>query len=134
MSSINIPWTSTESAARSGEFGWSGIAVDALPEYTESWKKRRPKSTYLNYLVTDHADSVEPFYRSELPGISAVEKPLVGPAGNPRSFKEIQVPTNTLTRILDEVLAQPFDGLIVGHGTPIATGGRDALAAAYAWL
>ena len=37
-------------------------------------------------------------------------------------------------RSLDEVLAQPFDGLIVGHGTPIATGGRDALAAAYAWL
>ncbi len=37
-------------------------------------------------------------------------------------------------RSLDEVLAQPFDGLIVGHGTPITTGGRDALAAAYAWL
>jgi hypothetical protein len=37
-------------------------------------------------------------------------------------------------RSLDEVLARPFDRLIVGHGTPLAAGGRDALAAAYRWL
>jgi len=104
---------------------WSGIAVDALPEYAESWKKRRPKSTYLNYLVTDHADSVQPFYRSELPGISAVEKPLTGPAGNPRSFEEIQVPTNTLTRILDEHGIETIDFMtmdIEGHEPPALRG------------
>jgi hypothetical protein len=37
-------------------------------------------------------------------------------------------------RSLDAVLALPFDRLVVGHGEPIATGGREALAAAYAWL
>ncbi len=37
-------------------------------------------------------------------------------------------------RSLDELLALPFDHLIVGHGTPLATGGREALAAAYTWL
>ena len=37
-------------------------------------------------------------------------------------------------RSLDEVLAQPFDRLIVGHGAPLAAGGRDALAAAFSWL
>ncbi len=37
-------------------------------------------------------------------------------------------------RSLDEVLAQPFDRLIVGHGAPLTTGGRDALAAAFSWL
>jgi hypothetical protein len=37
-------------------------------------------------------------------------------------------------RSLDAVPARPFDRLIVGHGTPIASGGREALAAAYAWL
>jgi hypothetical protein len=37
-------------------------------------------------------------------------------------------------RSLDEVLALSFDGLIVGHGTPLATGGREAVAAAYTWL
>ena len=37
-------------------------------------------------------------------------------------------------RSIDAVLAEPFDGLIVGHGTHLVTGGRDALAAAYTWL
>ncbi len=37
-------------------------------------------------------------------------------------------------RSLDEVLALPFDRLIVGHGAPLAAGGRDALASAYSWL
>ncbi len=37
-------------------------------------------------------------------------------------------------RSLDEVLARPFDRVIVGHGTPLATGAREALATAYAWL
>ncbi len=37
-------------------------------------------------------------------------------------------------RSLDELLGHPFEGLIVGHGTPIETHGRDLLAAALAWL
>jgi hypothetical protein len=37
-------------------------------------------------------------------------------------------------RSLDELLALPFDRLIVGHGTPLGAGGREAIAAAYTWL
>jgi hypothetical protein len=37
-------------------------------------------------------------------------------------------------RSLDDVLARGFDRLVVGHGAPIAAGGREALAAAYGWL
>lgn len=37
-------------------------------------------------------------------------------------------------RSLDELLALPFERLIVGHGAPIATGGREGIAAAYGWL
>jgi hypothetical protein len=37
-------------------------------------------------------------------------------------------------RSVDELLALPFDRLIVGHGAPLAAGGREALAAAYSWL
>ena len=39
-----------------------------------------------------------------------------------------------LRRSVDELLALRFDGLIVGHGAPLATDGRKALAAAYIWL
>jgi hypothetical protein len=37
-------------------------------------------------------------------------------------------------RSLDELLALRFESLVVGHGAPLAAGGRDALAAAYTWL
>lgn len=37
-------------------------------------------------------------------------------------------------RSVDELLALPFDGLVMGHGEPLGAGARDALAAAYAWL
>jgi hypothetical protein len=37
-------------------------------------------------------------------------------------------------RSLDDLLARPFDRLIVGHGAPVVAGAREALAAAYAWL
>lgn len=37
-------------------------------------------------------------------------------------------------RSLDAVLALPFDRLVVGHGGPLRSGGKEALARAYAWL
>lgn len=37
-------------------------------------------------------------------------------------------------RSLDAILASPFDRLVPGHGAPITTDARAALAAAYAWL
>lgn len=37
-------------------------------------------------------------------------------------------------RSVDRVLERASDRLVMGHGEPLATGGRDALAAAYAWL
>lgn len=37
-------------------------------------------------------------------------------------------------RSIDRLLDAGFQRLIVGHGAPITTGARDALAAAYAWL
>jgi len=42
--------------------------------------------------------------------------------------------TAAARRSLDVLLALPFDSLIVGHGAPLAAGGREALAAAYTWL
>jgi hypothetical protein len=37
-------------------------------------------------------------------------------------------------RCVADVLARPFDRLVVGHGTPLAAGGHEAFAAAYGWL
>jgi FkbM family methyltransferase len=95
------------------QLGWSGIAIDALPEFEPSWKKRRPKSKFFNYLITDHSDSREPFYRSELKGISSIRKPVTGPAGNERAFEEIQVPTITLTDLLEQNGVSKIDFLSI---------------------
>src|SRR3989304_4592838 len=107
--------------------GWSGIAVDALPEYEARWKRRRPKSMFFNYLITDHDDTVEPFYRSELPGISSIRKPLKGPGGDDLTFEEIQVPTITLTRLLEPNRGSTIDFLsVVLDGVePLALVGSD---------
>jgi hypothetical protein len=37
-------------------------------------------------------------------------------------------------RSLDELLAHPFDRIVVGHGAPLTASGPEALAAAYSWL
>jgi hypothetical protein len=37
-------------------------------------------------------------------------------------------------RGIEQVLERPFERLVMGHGAPLETGGREALAAAYRWL
>jgi hypothetical protein len=37
-------------------------------------------------------------------------------------------------RSVDEVLALPFERVVLGHGAPLESGARDAIAAAYGWL
>lgn len=37
-------------------------------------------------------------------------------------------------RRLDELLAMPFDRLVVGHGAPVVSDAREALESAYSWL
>ena len=95
------------------QLDWSGIAIDALPEYEPGWKLRRPRSQFFNYLVTDHSDTVESFYRSELKGISSVQKSLKGPAGKELALEEIHVPTTTLNRLLEQNEVSKIDFLSV---------------------
>jgi hypothetical protein len=46
------------------------------------------------------------------------------------SFSDKRAARNSV----EDVLGREFDRLVVGHGAPLATGGRAALAAAYGWL
>ena len=82
--------------------GWSGIGVDALPEFARKWRRNRPASKFFNFLVTDHAGTSEPFFRAELKDISSAEKPTRVLDGRPLKSEEIRVPTITLTRLLEQ--------------------------------
>ena len=82
------------------ELGWSGIGVDALPDYANGWQRERPSSRFFNYLVTDHPGPPEKFFRSELPGISSIA-PRKTFSGREVQYTEIRVPTTTLTKLLE---------------------------------
>jgi FkbM family methyltransferase len=108
---------------------WTGIGVDALPEMADKWRRKRPKSRFFNFIVTDHAGTLDPFYRTEAWGISSVNKPATGPGGRPVSSKEIMVPTTTLTQLLERNGVERIDLLsmdIEGH-EPKALAGFDIL-------
>jgi FkbM family methyltransferase len=92
--------------------GWSGIGVDALPDYAEAWKRERPKSLFANYIVSDHSGSVETFYRSELQGLSSV-KPKRTFSGRELKYERIRIPTITLTKLLDDNRVSKVDLLSI---------------------
>jgi FkbM family methyltransferase len=104
---------------------WSGIGVDALAEYAEAWKTKRPRSRFFGLLVSDHADTMDRFYRSELRGISSVNPDRTGPAGDVIKADEIRVPTTTLDRLLEKNGVTHIDFLsmdIEGHELPALAG------------
>jgi FkbM family methyltransferase len=107
--------------------GWSGIAVDALPEFAPAWRRKRPRSRFFNFYVSDHAGTVEPFYRAALRGTSSGRKDQLGPGGKEMASEELQVPTTTLNKLLDTNAVGHIDFLsmdIEGH-EPAALAGFD---------
>lgn len=112
------------------ELGWSGIGVDALPEFAPAWERKRPRSKFFSFFVSDHSDTVEPFYRSQFKGTSSGRAPdgqLKGPGGKPVRTEEIQVPTTTLDKLLDGNGVTQIDYLsmdIEGY-EPVALAGFD---------
>jgi len=106
------------------DLGWSGIAVDALPDYAAAWKRRRKRSRFLQYAVTDQADGVISFFRSELLGISML-RPAQEHLDKGVKFEEIKVPTSTLTLLLDNAGVARVDFLsmdIEGSEVPALAG------------
>lgn len=106
--------------------GWSGIGVDALPELAPKWKRRRPKSKFANFLVTDRSGGEEIFHRADdMSDISSVEKLEKDPGGAPVKLTEIKVPIITLTKLLDDHGIKQIDFLsmdIEGHEPPALAG------------
>jgi FkbM family methyltransferase len=109
--------------------GWSGIAVDALPEMEPKWRRNRPASRFFNYIVTDHADTIESFYRVEerARDISSIYKPDLDPSRNRVRSEEIRVPTITLTKLLERSGVSSIDllSMDIEGAEPLALAGFD---------
>jgi FkbM family methyltransferase len=86
--------------------GWKGIAVDALASYASGYAEHRPRTTFLNYLVTDRAKGKQKFYEATgLTEISSVDKQVAEEQlrllKNEAPVVELEVPTTTLTEVLE---------------------------------
>lgn len=77
--------------------GWSGLAVDGLADYAEGWRTSRPRSKFLNFLVTERSDNLEKFYKAGIWGRSTAEKDF---AKDLNVIGELQVPGITLDDLL----------------------------------
>lgn len=81
--------------------GWSGVAVDALPEFGPDYAAHRPKTRFVAMFASDVGDSSVEFFvpdRNHLVASSNREFTVRhGAEGKPR-----QVPTTTLNTVLDQ--------------------------------
>jgi FkbM family methyltransferase len=96
------------------QLGWSGVAIDALAEYGDDYRRYRPRTTFVNALVTDRARGVQSFYRADgFPEVSSVSRQLA--EAQAREFtdggaiSERRVPTTTLDAVLDKLGIRDLD-------------------------
>ncbi len=102
--------------------GWGGIGVDGLPDFAPSWKESRPRSVFLNFLVTERSDELEKFYKVGVWGLSTAEKDL---AKDLTVVGEIQVPGITLDDLLARQGVTELDFLSIdveGHQQEVLAG------------
>lgn len=91
------------------QLGWSGIAIDALDEFAADYATHRPRTRFVAMFASDVADSSVQFFVPDNNLVSSASREFTaryGAAGKPR-----QVPTTTLTEVLDQAGIQKIDYL-----------------------
>jgi FkbM family methyltransferase len=120
--------------------GWSGVAIDAQPQFAAAYAVRRPKTKFFAYIVTDHSGTEESFY---LAGALSSTKDshvadlvkMAGTSVSPENAKkatdteltEVKVPTITLNKLLDDngITKVDFLSMDIEQGEPAALAGFD---------
>ena len=80
--------------------GWSGIGVDAQAKVREGYEKHRPRTRFMNYIVTDHSGTMERLYLADQ--ISSINRDHVEqfPGAQWYESEPIEVPAITLNDLL----------------------------------
>jgi FkbM family methyltransferase len=106
--------------------GWTGVAVDALPEVAEGWRRNRPGAQFFEYIVTDHSGTIETLYGAG--GLSSIhEDHLESFAGEELETQQFQVDTITLDELLEMAGVERIDFLSmdIEQAEPQALAGFD---------
>ena len=109
--------------------GWSGIGLDAIPDYASDYAAHRPRTTFENYIVTNTSGTTETFHRAVREGqrgLSSIYGDLEW-KGMPVESEEIQVPTITLNELLDSHGMDKLDfiSIDIERSAPLALAGFD---------
>lgn len=92
------------------ELGWSGVAIDAQPEFGTDYATHRPRTRFVALFASDVADSSVTFFvplnNKLVASSSGAFTVAEGAPGVPR-----QVPTTTLTKVLDDAKIPRVDFL-----------------------
>ena len=91
---------------------WSGVAIDALSQYADDYKKYRPKTKFFTYYVSNRSDGMQKFFKAKINEVSSGVRQWMK-AVAPRvmmnwkkdeemPYEEIEVPRITLNKLLSE--------------------------------
>lgn len=114
--------------------GWSGIAIDALPQFRAGYEEHRPRTRFFQYVVSDRSGDEAVFYEVEgSEGVSSTSREWI------RSFfatfipwkletlRELRVPTITLNDLLEREGRDEIDllSMDIEGSEPAALAGFD---------
>jgi FkbM family methyltransferase len=106
--------------------GWSGIAIDAQPEFAAEYARLRPRTRFFSMFVSDASDAVETFYVPEKGPLGATSnREFAGRAEDPVDVRSVR--TITLNDLLarEGVARVDFLSMDVELGEPRALAGFD---------
>jgi FkbM family methyltransferase len=91
--------------------GWSGLGIDAQNQVREGYEKHRPRTTFLNYIVTDHSGTMEKLYIADQ--ISSINEKHVElfPGAQWYATEPTLVPAITLNDLLQQQKVERIDFL-----------------------
>ena len=91
--------------------GWSGLGIDAQNQVREGYEKNRPRTTFLNYIVTDHSGTMEKLYIADQ--ISSINEKHVElfPGAQWYAAEPTLVPAITLNDLLQQQKVERIDFL-----------------------
>ena len=89
------------------ELGWSGIAVEAQPEFAEDYGRHRPRTKFVAMFAADTVGEAVDFYvPTSSQGLTASSNPDF--SADPLK-PAVKVPTTTLTAVLDQAGVATID-------------------------
>jgi FkbM family methyltransferase len=80
--------------------GWSGIAIDAQPEYAASYARYRPRTRFRSFLISDRSDTLLPFYLTPQKATSSANPGWAHATAEGGNVKTVSVPAITLDDLL----------------------------------